>query len=69
MKRSMEKKSQSQQVLDALVELGGTATLKELYKAVDTSAWATKTPEASIRRIVQNSKAIAKVKPGVWSVK
>lgn len=46
--------SQRQQVIDALRQLGGCARLEDLYNAVDTSTWATKTPEASIRRILQN---------------
>ncbi len=45
--------TQAQQVIDALRENGGYATLGNLYRLVDTRSWATKTPNESIRRIVQ----------------
>jgi hypothetical protein len=36
---------------------------RRLNELVDFSAWATKTPEASVRRIVQNSPEIFKIQP------
>ena len=45
--------TQTQQVIDTLRKQGGYATLGNLYHIVDTSTWATKTPNESIRRIVQ----------------
>ena len=45
------KYTQTQQVVDTLRANGGYATLGNLYHLVDTSAWATKTPNESIRRV------------------
>ena len=39
-----------------------------LYHLVDTSAWATKTPNESIRRIVQQSNEIFRIQPGLWAL-
>lgn len=50
--------TQEQQVIDTLRDQGGYATLRRLNEAMDFSTWKTKTPEASVRRIVQNSNAI-----------
>ncbi len=47
---------------------GGYATLGFLYQKVDVSKWNTKTPFASIRRIVQNEKYFFKIKPGLWAL-
>ena len=47
---------------------GGYATLGNLYRLVDTSAWGTKTPNESIRRIVQQSVEIFKIQPGLWAL-
>ena len=47
---------------------GGYATLRRLNELVDFSTWATKTPEASVRRIVQNSPQIFKIQPGLWAL-
>jgi predicted restriction endonuclease len=55
-------------VIVAMEQLGGYATLYELYFLTDYSNWKTKTPEASIRRIVQNSDAFFKIKPGLWAL-
>lgn len=62
------KYTQTQQVIDTLRNVGGYATLGKLYQFVDTSAWATKTPNESIRRIVQESPAIFKIQPGLWAL-
>lgn len=64
----MQKETQEQQVINALEKEGGLATLRRLNEIVDFSAWQTKTPEASVRRIVQNSKEIFKVQPGLWAL-
>lgn len=50
--------TQEQQVIDVLRAQGGFATLRRLNEVIDFSTWKTKTPEASVRRIVQNSDAI-----------
>ncbi len=60
--------TQTQQVIETLRENGGYATLGNLYYLVDTSSWATKTPNESIRRIVQQSKDIFKIHPGLWAL-
>lgn len=65
---TMQKETQEQQVINALEKEGGLATLRRLNEIVDFSAWQTKTPEASVRRIVQNSKEIFKVQPGLWAL-
>lgn len=52
-------------------ETGGYATLKHLYQhapRVAGSEWETKTPNASIRRIVQRRDEFAKVRPGLWAL-
>lgn len=63
-----KKYTQTQQIIDILRQHGGYATLKSLYQMVDTSAWATKTPQESIRRIVQMSPDIFKIQPGLWAL-
>lgn len=37
-------------------------------EVMDFSSWKTKTPEASVRRIVQNSDAIFRIQPGLWAL-
>lgn len=63
-----EKYTQAQQVVDTLRKIGGYATLGDLYHLVDTKSWATKTPNESIRRIVQQSGEIFKIQPGLWAL-
>lgn len=60
---------QTDLVIETMRKNGGYATLKELYSIVDTSEWKTKTPKATIRRIVQISNGFFKVKPGLWALK
>lgn len=64
----MNKITQEQQVIEAFKKEGGYATLRRLYEIVDSSKWGTKTPEASIRRIVQKNKEIFKIQPGLWAL-
>ncbi len=64
----MKKTTQEQQVIEVLRKVGGYATLRKLNELVDFSTWATKTPEASVRRIVQNSPEIFKIQPGLWAL-
>ena len=64
----MKKITQEKQLIDALRREGGYATLQRLNEIVDISAWKTKTPEASIRRIVQDSKQIFRIQPGLWAL-
>lgn len=65
---NMNKKTQASQVVDAMRNEGGFATLRRLYEIVDVSNWATKTPEATIRRIVQQSGQIFRIQPGLWAL-
>jgi hypothetical protein len=63
---------QYEAVIHTLERLGGQATLAELYREVMTieeCEWKTKTPFASIRRIVQVRDEIFKVRPGLWALR
>ncbi len=60
--------TQEQQVIETLRNQGGYATLRRLNEVIDFSTWKTKTPEASVRRIVQNSEAIFRIQPGLWAL-
>ena len=57
--------TQEEQVIQLLKQLGGFATLKKIYELLDVSQWKTLTPEASIRRIVQNRSHIFKIQSGL----
>lgn len=59
---------QKDYVIDALARLGAVATLGELYRSCDTHSWGTKTPFATIRRIVQTSDEIFKIHPGLYGL-
>lgn len=62
---------QNEAVIQTLEKLGGIATLgqlnQEVFKILDCE-WKTKTPYASIRRIVQLDKNIYKIKPGLYAL-
>ena len=63
---------QYEAVIIALENMGGQATLADLYREtmkVEGCRWETKTPFASIRRIVQQRPEIFKVRPGLWALK
>lgn len=63
---------QYEAVLQTIEQLGGIATLQQLNQEVfkiKTCEWKTKTPFASIRRIVQQNKEIYKIKPGLYALK
>lgn len=60
--------SQKEEVIVAMKSNGGYATLQQLNRIVDVSSWKTKTPEASIRRIVQEYDEFFKIKPGLWAL-
>ena len=64
----MKNETQTYQVIEALRKEGGFATLRRLNEVVDFSTWKTKTPEASIRRIVQDSQSIFRIQPGLWAL-
>lgn len=64
-------KTQTEAVVETMERNGGYATLKHLYEnvpGVKDTAWNTKTPFASIRRIVQLSRQFFKVRPGLWAL-
>lgn len=63
---------QHEAVIQTLEKLGGQATLAQLYievMKVKDCEWKTKTPFASIRRIVQTRPEIFKVRPGLWALR
>lgn len=60
---------QHEQVIEVMRKNGGYATLGFLNHQVDVSNWKSKTPFASIRRIVQDDKYFFKIKPGLWALK
>lgn len=62
------KVTQEQQVFDVMRREGGYATLRRLNEIMDFSTWKTKTPEASVRRIVQDSNRFFKIQPGLWAL-
>lgn len=64
----MKKVSQEQKVIEALRNEGGYATFRRLNEVLDFSTWRSKTPEASVRRIVQDSKYIFRIQPGLWAL-
>jgi len=63
---------QYEAVIKVMEENGGFATLGHLYQNVlkiKNCEWKTKTPFASIRRIVQDDRFFFKIKPGLWALK
>ena len=66
----MRQQTQADAVEKALRELGGYATLSDLYQQVDFSTWGTQTPYATIRRILQKDPQgrFFKIRPGLWGL-
>ena len=64
----MKRITQKQQVVEAMRNEGGYATLRRLNEVLDFSSWPTKTPAASVRRIVQDSPLFFKIQPGLWAL-
>ena len=63
---------QFEAVIKIMEENGGFATLGHLYQhalKITDCEWKTKTPYASIRRIVQDDRIFFKIKPGLWALK
>jgi hypothetical protein len=59
-------------VIQALEQLGGQSTLADLYvetMKIKDCEWKTKTPFASIRRIVQIRPEIFRIRPGLWALR
>ena len=63
--------TQAQAVIETIEMLGGIATLNQInqhiFKIADCK-WRTKTPFASVRRIVQLTSGIYKIKPGLYAL-
>ena len=62
---------QHEAVIQAMRESGGYATLGHLYRTatrIPGCRWGTKTPFASIRRIVQEHDEFFKIRPGLWAL-
>ena len=62
---------QYEAVREAMKQSGGYATLGQLYQTapkIPGSEWKTKTPFASIRRIVQERDEFFKIRPGLWAL-
>ena len=64
----MKKETQEYQVIEAMRKEGGYATLRRLNEIVDFSTWKTKTPEATVRRIVQLSNQFFRIQSGLWAL-
>ena len=63
---------QHEAVIKVMEKNGGYATLAHLYQnvlKVRGCEWKTKTPFASMRRIVQERQEFFKIKPGLWALK
>ena len=60
---------QKEYVIEAMKKNGGYATFQQLNNMVDFSSWGTKTPYASIRRIVQTNSEFFRIQPGLWALK
>ena len=63
--------TQAQAVIETIEMLGGVATLNQINQnifKIDDCQWKTKTPFASVRRIVQQTAGIYKIKPGLYAL-
>ena len=63
--------TQTQAVIETIEALGGIATLNQINQnifKIKDCVWKTKTPFASIRRIVQLTDGIYKIKPGLYAL-
>ncbi|HEX2897142.1 MAG TPA: HTH domain-containing protein [candidate division Zixibacteria bacterium] len=63
---------QHEAVIKVMEENGGFATFKHLYENVlnvKGPEWKTKTPYASIRRIVQDGRFFFRIRPGLWALR
>jgi hypothetical protein len=59
---------QRDQIINLMERNNGYATLGYLYQNVNKESWKTKTPFASIRRIVQDDRFFFKIRPGLWAL-
>jgi hypothetical protein len=63
------KKTQADAVVEVMEKNGGFANFNHLYQHVQMKDWGTKTPFASIRRIVQLDPRFFRLEPGLWALK
>lgn len=61
--------TQKNQVIEAMKQNGGYATFQQLNQIIDFTTWKTKTPDASIRKIVQINDEFFRIQPGLWALK
>ena len=64
----MRRQTQADDVERALAALGGYATLADLYKRSPVQQWGTKTPFATVRRILQMDPRFFRIRPGLWGL-
>lgn len=63
--------TQNEAIIETIRMLGGIATLGNIYQnafKIEDCKWATKTPHASIRRIVRTTQGIYRIKPGLYAL-
>lgn len=63
--------TQAKAVIETIENLGGIATLNQINQhifEIEECEWKTKTPFASVRRIVQQTNGIYKIKPGLYAL-
>lgn len=63
--------TQNQAVIEAIENLGGSASLGDIYKIAINNPdckWGTKTPQASIRRIVRHTDGIYVIRKGLYAL-
>jgi hypothetical protein len=63
--------TQSAAVIETIKQLGGVATLGQIYQTIFTMEdckWGTKTPQASIRRIVRHTPGIYVIRKGLYGL-
>ncbi len=59
---------QKEFVINAMQKNNGYATFQQLNQSIDFSLWGTKTPQASVRRIVQTNNEFFRIAPGLWGL-
>ena len=59
---------QKEDVINAMRNNGGYATFQKLNCTIDFSKWGTKTPYASVRRIVQTNSEFFRIQSGLWGL-
>lgn len=59
---------QKEFVINAMQKNNGYATFQQLNQSIDFSSWGTKTPQASVRRIVQTNNEFFRIAPGLWGL-